>query len=53
LLRVNRLALVAGSAHHFVSILLSPNRSRILVNHSAAEIEAGHGLAIAHDVHRA
>ena len=52
LLRVNRLAFVAGSPHHHVSILLSPNRSRVLMSHTAAELQTGDGLAIAHDVRR-
>lgn len=52
LLRVNRLALVADGPHHYLSILLSPNRSRVLLNHSATELETGDGLAIAHDVRR-
>jgi GntR family transcriptional regulator len=52
LLRVNRLAFVAGSPHHYVSILLSPNRSRVLINQSAGELDTGDGLAISHDVRR-
>jgi GntR family transcriptional regulator len=52
LLRVNRLAFVAGSPHHHVSILLSPNRSRVLMSQTAAELQTGDGLAIAHDVRR-
>jgi GntR family transcriptional regulator len=52
LLRVNRLAFVAGSPHHYVSILLSPNRSRVLIDQSAAELDTGDGFAIAHDVRR-
>jgi GntR family transcriptional regulator len=52
LLRINRLAFVAGSPHHYVSILLSPNRSRVLIDQSAAELDTGDGLAIAHDVRR-
>jgi GntR family transcriptional regulator len=52
LLRVNRLAFVAGSPHHYVSILLSPNRSRVLMSQAAAELQTGDGLAIAHDVRR-
>lgn len=52
LLRVNRLAFVAGVPHHHVSILLSPNRSRVLTDQTAAELDAGDGLAIAHDVRR-
>jgi GntR family transcriptional regulator len=52
LLRVNRLAFVADLPHHYLSILLSPNRSRVLMSQSAAELETGDGLAIAHDVRR-
>ena len=51
LMRVNRLALANGGPHHCLSILLSPNRSRVLVTQSAAELEAGDGMSIAHDVH--
>jgi GntR family transcriptional regulator len=52
LLRVNRVAFSAGSAHHLLAILLSPNRSRIIVSQSAEELESGDGFAIAHDVRR-
>jgi GntR family transcriptional regulator len=52
LLRVNRLVFVAGSPHHYVSILLSPTRSRVLMSQSADELQTGDGLAIAHDVRR-
>jgi GntR family transcriptional regulator len=52
LLRLNRLAFVAGTPHHYVSILLSPNRSRVLISQNAAELDTGDGLAIAHDVRR-
>jgi GntR family transcriptional regulator len=52
LLRVNRVAYSAGTAHHLLSILLSPNRSRIIVSQSAEELESGDGFAIAHDVRR-
>ena len=52
LLRVNRLVFVADSPHHYVSILLSPNRSRVLMSQTAAELQTGDGLAIAHDVRR-
>jgi GntR family transcriptional regulator len=52
LLRVNRLAFVAGSPHHHVSILLSPNRSRVLMSQTATELQTGDGFAIAHDVRR-
>jgi GntR family transcriptional regulator len=52
LVRVNRLAFVAGAPHHYVSILLSPNRSRVLMTQTAAELDTGDGFAIAHDVRR-
>lgn len=48
LLRINRVAVATdGAAHHFLSILLSPSRSRILL-----ELETGDNMAIAHDVGR-
>ncbi|WP_232006734.1 GntR family transcriptional regulator [Mycobacterium sp. 1245805.9] len=50
LLRVNRLAFVADAPHHHLSVLLSPNRSRVLLSQTADELETGHGLTIAHDV---
>jgi GntR family transcriptional regulator len=52
LLRVNRLAFSDGKPHHFLTMLLSPNRSRVLLSQSAADLETGEGMAIAHDVHR-
>ena len=52
LIRVNRLAFVAGLPHHYVSILLSPNRSRVLMDQTADELDTGDGMAIAHDVRR-
>jgi GntR family transcriptional regulator len=52
LLRVNRLAFVSGSPHHHVSILLSPNRSRVLIDRTADELDTGDGVAVAHDVRR-
>ena len=52
LLRVNRLAFVAGTPHHYVSILLSPNRSRVLMRENTEGLTSGEGLAIAHDVRR-
>jgi GntR family transcriptional regulator len=51
LLRVNRLAFTTGGrAHHVLSILLSPSRSRILLNHTADELETGNNMSITHDV---
>ncbi len=61
LIRVNRLAFVAGAPHHYLSILLSPNRSRVLLSQTSAELnDPGRlgglggidGLAFAHDVRR-
>jgi GntR family transcriptional regulator len=52
LLRVNRVAYSAGTAHHLLSIVLSPNRSRIVVSQSAEELDSGDGFSIAHDVRR-
>jgi GntR family transcriptional regulator len=50
LLRVNRLAFVADAPHHHLSVLLSPNRSRVLLSQTADELEMADGLTIAHDV---
>ena len=52
LMRVNRLAFIGDQPHHYLSILLSPSRSRILLNHSADELEIGDTMAITHDVRR-
>jgi GntR family transcriptional regulator len=52
LLRVNRLVFSAGAPHHHLSALLSPARSRVLLNQTADELEIADGLTIAHDVDR-
>jgi GntR family transcriptional regulator len=52
LLRLNRLAFVGGAPHHYLSVLLSPSRSRVVLNQSMPELETGDGLAITHDVRR-
>ncbi|CNJ09478.1 GntR family transcriptional regulator [Mycobacterium tuberculosis] len=52
LLRLDRQAFVAGAPHHQLSVLLSPNRSRVVLDQSAAELETGEGFAITHDVRR-
>jgi GntR family transcriptional regulator len=52
LLRVNRLVFVADAPHHHLSVLLSPNRSRVLLSQTADEMEMADGLTIAHDVGR-
>ena len=51
LIRVNRVAFATDAPHHFLSILLSPNRSRVIL---AQNLEDGSGseLTIAHDVLR-
>jgi GntR family transcriptional regulator len=50
LLRMNRVAFVDGAPHHYLSVLLSPNRSRVVMSQSGAELETGDGMAITHDV---
>lgn len=50
LLRVNRLVYAADAPHHYLSALLSPSRSRVLLTQAADEMETGDGLRIAHDV---
>jgi GntR family transcriptional regulator len=52
LIRVNRVAFANGSPHHSMAIVLSPSRSRVMLNQFAADVQAGTGLAIAHDVRR-
>ena len=52
LLRINRLVFVADAPHHHLSVLLSPNRSRVLLSQTAVEMEMADGLTIAHDVGR-
>jgi GntR family transcriptional regulator len=51
LLRINRLNFFGGRPHHFLSILLSPKRSRLLLS-QPAHSDTGPGLAILHDVLR-
>lgn len=51
-IRVNSVINAGGAPHHFLSIALSPSRSRVMLSQTAAEFEAGTGLAIAHDVQR-
>ncbi len=52
LVRVNRLAYVNGLPHHHVSILLTPNRSRVLIDQNGDELHTGDGFVLAHDVRR-
>jgi GntR family transcriptional regulator len=50
LLRAERVAYSSGAPHHVLSVVLSANRSRILIGQSAVELEGSETLAIAHDV---
>jgi GntR family transcriptional regulator len=50
LIRMNRVAFVDDVPHHLVSNAMSPNRSRIVVNQSAMETDAGVTMFVAHDV---
>ena len=43
LLRVNRLVYAADAPHHYLSALLSPSRSRVLLSQTADEMETGDG----------
>lgn len=52
LIRVNRVAFAAGVPHHVLSMVLSPNRSRVVLNQTLSDLESGSGMAIAHDVLR-
>jgi GntR family transcriptional regulator len=50
-LRINRTSFTEGDRpHHYLSILLSPNRSRVLLSHSIEQLETGPQMAILHDV---
>lgn len=51
LMRVNRVTVVGGAPHHFMSIVLSPRRSRVVLSQSI-DLPAGTALAITHDVRR-
>jgi GntR family transcriptional regulator len=50
LIRVNRIPHVGGAPHHVVSMVLSPNRSRVVASYTAEEILAGSALSVSHDV---
>ena len=52
-IRVNRVAHVNGAPHHYLSILLSPSRSRVVISQNSPELQLGHGVAIMHDVGKA
>jgi GntR family transcriptional regulator len=53
LIRVNRVPFVNGAPHHVMSMTLSPNRSRVIINYTAEQIHDGSTLSIAHDVRSA
>ncbi|WP_269800281.1 GntR family transcriptional regulator [Mycobacteroides franklinii] len=48
LIRINRLAYSGGTPHHYLTITLTPTRSRVLLNHAATD--SPQAVAIAHDV---
>ncbi|MDM2350157.1 GntR family transcriptional regulator [Mycobacteroides abscessus] len=50
LIRVNRLAYTHGTPHHYLSITMSPTRSRVLVNNACTD--SLDSVAFAHDVRR-
>lgn len=51
LLRINQLTFSPGDrVHHLLSILLSPNRSRVVINQLGEELPPGVTMAITHDV---
>ena len=50
LIRVNRVAHAGGAPHHFLSIAVSPKRSRVVMTQTASELHDGGGVSIAHDV---
>lgn len=52
LIRVNRVSYANGVPHHVLSVALSPNRSRVVLNQRSMDAESGASMAIAHDVHR-
>ena len=53
LIRVNRVPFVNGAPHHVMSMTLSPDRSRVIVHYTAAELRGTSALSIAHDVRSA
>jgi GntR family transcriptional regulator len=52
LIRVNRVAFANGIPHHVLSIAMSPNRSRIVLDQRSMDMESGASMLIAHDVLR-
>ena len=53
LIRVNRVPFVNGAPHHVMSMILSPNRSRVIIHYTAEELHGSSALSIAHDVRSA
>lgn len=52
LIRANAVAFAAGAPSYFLSTVLSPSRSRVVLDQTADELRSGLGMAIAHDVRR-
>jgi GntR family transcriptional regulator len=52
LIRVIRVAFADGIPHHVLSIAMSPNRSRVVLNQTSMDMEAGVSMFVAHDVLR-
>lgn len=50
LIRTNRVAFVADVPHHMISNVMSPNRSRIVLNQGVGDGDAGVTMSVAHDV---
>ncbi|KAA0094619.1 GntR family transcriptional regulator [Mycolicibacterium sp. P1-18] len=52
LIRMNRVAFAADAPHHVLSTVMSPSKSRIVVNQNAMDMEEGGRMFVAHDVLR-
>ena len=48
LIRVNRLAYADGQPHHFLTVILTPTRSRVLISHGTSDPQGA--VTIAHDI---
>jgi GntR family transcriptional regulator len=49
-IRTSRVAFVDDVPHHLISNAMSPNRSRVVVNQTAMDADAGVTMCVAHDV---
>jgi len=52
LIRMNHVAFAADAPHHLLSTVMSPTKSRIVVNQNAMDMAAGGTMFVAHDVSR-